>query len=179
MKLYLSRSFAAIAFTVVLCSFLVGVASAANYLGGGKFPTNNLNRCHIGSYYATQAQYASGSWSASTDLNMYYACTNVQLWTTGMDYGNTGWVGYAYICNTGGQCNTPGAWDGIYRDCTAKLNYYFLKNSTDDKIKWAALHELGHCYSLGHRTDATSVMQQSTPMLGPNPTDVILINSRY
>lgn len=98
MKLRPSHSFAAIILVIILSAFFAGVAYAADYLGSGKFPTNNLNRCHIGSYYSSQAQYASGTWSAATDLNMYYNCSGTHIWTSGMDYGNTGWSGYAYIC---------------------------------------------------------------------------------
>jgi predicted Zn-dependent protease len=180
MKSRLSRSFAAILVAVFLGSFFAGAAYAADYLGAGYFPTNNLNRCHIGSYYSSQAQYASGTWSAATDLNMYYNCSGVHIWTSGMNYGNTGWTGYAHICNTSGQCDNQSAWDGTYRNCTARLNQYYLRNNDDNSIKWIALHEMGHCYSLGHRSDSTSVMNtQGITVLQPNQTDKDLINARY
>ncbi len=180
MKARLSRSFATILLVVILSVAFVGVVYAADYLGSGSFPTNGLNRCHIGSYYSSHAQYASGTWSADTDLDMYYSCSDVDIWTSGMDYGPTGWVGYAYICSTDNQCDNQSAWDGTYRDATARLNQYYLRNNDDDSIRWVALHEMGHCYSLGHRAEADSVMNtQGITVLEPNQTDVSLINARY
>lgn len=175
-----SCSFLAILVALFLSSFFAGVAYAANYLGDGSFPTNNLNRCHIGNYYSSQSRYASGTWSAATDLNMYYDCSSAHIWTSGMNYGNTGWTGYAYICNTSGQCDNQNAWDETYRDCTARLNQYYLRNNDNDSIKWVALHEMGHCYSLGHRSDSTSVMNtQGITVLQPNQSDKYLIDARY
>lgn len=180
MKPRLPYSLVAVVFTLVLSALFVGVVYAANYQGSGSFSTNNLNRCHMGSYYSSQAQYASGTWSTVTDLNMYYNCSGVHIWTSGMDYGNTGWVGYAYICNTSGQCDNQSAWDGTYRDCIERLNQYFLKNNDDNSIKWVALHEMGHCYSLGHRSSSTSVMNnQGITVLQPNQTDIDLVNAKY
>jgi hypothetical protein len=111
---------------------------------------------------------------------MYYNCSGVHIWTSGINYGATGWVGYAYICSTNGQCDNQSAWDGTYSNCTARLNEYYLRNNDNDSIKWVALHEMGHCYSLGDRSDSSSVMNnQGITVLQPNQTDKDLINARY
>jgi len=179
MKYHFSHSIKAIALTILASGLFVGVAYAANYMGSGYFPTNNLNRCHIGSYYSSEAQYASGTWSAATDVSMYYNCSGTHIWTSGMDYGATGWTGYAYICATNGQCDNSSAWNNTYRDCTARLNQYYLRNNSSDSIKSVALHEMGHCYSLGHRTDG-GIMDNPPPVLTyPDQTSIDLVNARY
>jgi len=181
MKLYLPRPFLTVVLvTVAMCSFFVGVVFAADYLGTGYFPTSNLNRCHVGSYYPTQAQYASGTWSSTTDLSMYYNCSSTHIQTEGLNFGATGWAGYAYICDTSWNCDNSTAYNSTYGKCYAKFNEYYLRNNDNDSIKWVGLHELGHCYSLGHRSDSTSVMNQAgTTVLQPNQTDRSLVNARY
>ena len=107
-------------------------------------------------------------------------CNDPDIETQGLDIGDTGWAGYAYICDTGWNCDSQTAWDSTYGICYEYLNQYYLRNNDDDSIKWIALHEMGHCYSLGHRDASTSVMNTSgITVLQPNQTDISLINSRY
>jgi len=172
--------FVSVLVAVVSGLFFAGAVYAANYLGSGYFPTSNLYRCHIGNYYASQAQYASGTWSATTDLSMYYSCPPAHMWSSGYNYGATGWAGSAYICATNGQCNNQSAFNTTYSYCLARLNEYYLRNNSYDSIKAIALHEMGHCYSLGHRWVTNSVMYPyASSVLQPNPTDRYLINARY
>jgi predicted Zn-dependent protease len=179
MKSNFLRLYIVIAIVSISSSFLFGTAYAANYLGSGYFPTSTLYRCHLGDY-STQAQYASGTWSATTDLNMVYSCSGTHITTSGLNYGKTGWVGYAYICATNGQCDNSSAKNSTYSSCVARLNKYYLINNTSDSIKAISLHEMGHCYSLAHRTSSTSVMRpDNVANLTPNSTDISLINARY
>jgi hypothetical protein len=153
------------------------------YLGLGYFPTNNLNRCHQGLGYAVQSQNASAEWSADTDVNMYYDCTNFNITTINDDFGNTGWAGYAYICNTDDDCDNGTAYDGTYKSCEAKLNQYSFSNNpnfyTDAEVQIVAMHEIGHCLSLGHSSDTTSIMGAGARGTIPNTRDIELINERY
>ncbi|MFZ5858592.1 MAG: hypothetical protein ACOYZ6_17325 [Chloroflexota bacterium] len=150
-----------------------------SYLGSGYFPINNLNRCHVGSDYAAQTQNASAQWSADTDLNMYYDCTNTQITTIYNDFGDTGWAGYAYICNTSGQCDNSTAVNSTYERCEMRLNAFYISGNPsypDSEVQKLAMHELGHCFSLGHSTDPTSVMGNGSV---PNVQDIDMINARY
>ncbi|GAB4580038.1 MAG: hypothetical protein Fur0022_27770 [Anaerolineales bacterium] len=164
-------------FLVMISGFITGVAFAANYLGSGHFETNQMYRCHLGTY-TTQNQNASATWSSSTDLDIAYDCANENITTTGLDYGNTGWAGQAYICNIDGGClnlNEP------YASCIARSNVYYLRNWTTSQRQFNALHELAHCWSLDHRqSDSTSVTQQGQlSILQPNATDISLVNARH
>lgn len=153
------------------------------YLGSGYFPTNNLDRCHQGAGYAVQAQNASARWSADTDINMYYDCTAPDITTKHEDFGNTGWAGYAYICSANAECDNSAAYGDTYVSCEAKLNEYSFSNNpvfyTDAEVEVIAMHELGHCYSLGHSSDTTSIMGAGVRGDVPNEKDIELINARY
>ncbi len=169
-----------VAMLLMALSFAIArVVYAANYLGSGYFPTSNLYHCHIGSYYYSHAQYAFGTWSAATDLNMYERYYDPDIISSGDDYGDTGWTGYAYICSTSGDCDTQSAWNGTFRDSIARLNQYYLRNNDDDSIKWIALHEVGHCYSLAHRDSSSVMNSEGITVLRPNETDVDPVNTRY
>jgi len=147
-----------------------------SYLGSGWFGTNNLNRCHVGGY-STQAQNASARWSADTDVNMFYNCSGTQITTKNANWGNVGWAGQAYICNTNGQCGSS-AYNATYSSCEARLNQWSFNNIpgyTNAEIEKLATHELGHCYSLDHATNP-SVMNNSSV---PQTQDISLINYRY
>ncbi len=60
---------------VMVTCFTTGRLMAAEYLGSGQFPTNQIYRCHIGAY-AAQNQNASAKWSSTTDLS----ATRKVLW---------------------------------------------------------------------------------------------------
>jgi hypothetical protein len=153
------------------------------YLGKGYFPTNNLDRCHQGIGHAVQAQNASARWSVDTDINMSYDCVSPHITTIHDDFGDTGWAGYAYICSVSGLCDNFIAFAFDYESCEARLNEYSFSNNptfyTDAEIEVIAMHELGHCYSLDHSSDITSIMGAGARGDFPNPRDIELINERY
>ncbi len=158
----------------------IAQAAINSYYGDGYFPTNNLNRCHVGGH-STQAQNASATWSSSTDLNMFYNCTGTHITTNNSSWGNTGWAGLAVITNINGQNSlSPGfSYNVTYQSCIARLNQWSFTNNpafyTNAEIQKLATHELGHCYSLDHATN-TSVMNNSSV---PQTQDINLINARY
>ncbi|MDP1715423.1 MAG: hypothetical protein Q8L41_11835 [Anaerolineales bacterium] len=157
------------------------------YLGSGYFPTNNLDRCHqqgiVGIGHAVEAQNASARWSADTDINMYYDCTAPHITTKHDDFGDTGWAGYAYICSANGACDNSTAYNDTYVSCEARLNEYSFANNpafyTDAEMQVIVMHELGHCYSLSHSSDTTSIMGAGARGDVPNARDIELINARY
>jgi predicted Zn-dependent protease len=171
--------------TVLILVLILGqekkvYASINGYLGSGYFPTNNLNRCKLGTPYTAEFQNASARWSADTDLNMYYNCTGTHIWTVYADYGDTGWAGYAYICNTNGDCNNSSAFSGTYQSCHARANGYYISRNPDfytsAEVQKLMTHELGHCYSLDHADVSGSVMSNGSV---PNSQDISLIDARY
>jgi predicted Zn-dependent protease len=111
---------------------------------------------------------------------MFYNCTATHITTKYADFGNTGWAGFAYICNTDNQCNNSAAYNGTYKSCEARLNAYHIEANpsfyTDAEVQKLTMHELGHCYSLAHSSDPTSVMGNGSV---PNAQDIYLINLRY
>jgi len=156
------------------------LATINGYLGSGYFPTNNLNWCHIGTKYASESQNAVARWSVDTDLNMYTNCSSSQIQTKYLNYGNTGWAGYGYICNTSNQCDNSSAFNGTYKNCEARLNGYAISGNpsfyTSAEVQKLATHELGHCYSLDHANVSGSVMNGGSV---PNTQDISLVNARY
>jgi len=170
------RRLFSLALGVLLLALSTGAAFAADYLGTGYFSTNQMYRCHLGTY-TTENSAAYSKWATTTDLIGYTSCNSNNITTTGLDYGNTGWGGYAYICNVGGGC---GNYNATYASCTARSNVYYLRTWTYTQRQYVATHELGHCWSLGHRSDSTSVMQSGQlSFIDPNATDISLVNSRY
>ena len=165
---------------LLLGTIRIASATINGYLGSGYFPTSNLNRCQLGSLYSTEFQNASARWSADTDVNMYYNCTGTHIWTIYYDYGDTGWAGYAYICNTSNQCASTSAYNGTYKSCEARANAYPISRNpgfyTSAEVQKLMTHELGHCYSLDHADVSGSVMKDGSV---PNSQDINLINSRY
>ncbi len=168
---------------LILFSFFFQDAAQAainGYLGNGYFSTNNLKWCHSGSGYSAQSQNAVNRWSVDTDLNMSTNCTGTQVYTVYASYGNTGWAGYAYICNTSNVCNNSTAWASTYKSCEARLNATAITGNpsfyTNAEVQKLATHELGHCYSLDHANTSGSVMASGSV---PNSQDINLINARY
>lgn len=163
---------------VVGSGFFAGTALAVNYIGSGQFPTGNLSWCHMGIYPTANAN-AIARWSATTDLNISNNCTSYQVITSTPDWGNNGYYGYAYICMGPYGCDT-GVYEYPYTNCNAQSNTYYLAYWTGIERQFNATHELGHCWSLAHRGDPTSVMITGKHSITePNPTDQFLINSRY
>ena len=164
----------------LVVSFAAGTAFAA-YLGTGKWPSSSLRRCHLGSY-ATNCSSAATVWSNGTDLTLSYDCNSLNFQTLGGNYGNNGYYGFAYICAGPAEtdCNHQTAWNGSYTYAEARNNTYYLATWTEAQRQFNCTHELGHCWSLGHDTRTTSVMntgQRSTIALDSgNVTDV---NAKY
>lgn len=172
---------------VCLFSFMTGIALAANYLGSGHFADSllywkfNGTTSDAGGSYTTPASGGMSSWATNTDLS-FIKVTDLSwdILQNVMDWGNTGWTGYAYICSTNGSCDNTTAWGGTYSWCSARINTYLLNNDTQNQRRNTMMHEAGHCYSLGHRSDSTSIMlSYQTSIITPNGTDKSLVNSRY
>ncbi|OQY45118.1 MAG: hypothetical protein B6242_11115 [Anaerolineaceae bacterium 4572_78] len=179
MKYYL-RIFIIFSLTIVIVgSFYVIASLAANYSGSGFFHDNQINRCHYGTY-RTENQNAAAKWSSETDIDIYYDCSKNVITTYGLDYGYTGWAGYAYICDTYGNCDLAHP-NFPYASCRSRNNVHELRTWTYSERSYVALHELGHCWSLAHRdSDSTSVMRYGQhSIIQPNPTDIELVNARY
>ena len=149
------------------------------YLGSGYFPTNDLNRCHLGLEFFTQSQNASAQWSADTDLNIYYICTSPHITIIYADFGQTDWAGISHICSVNGECDSA-AWNSTYISCQVWLNERWISAApgiyTDAEVQKLIMHELGHCFSLDHSTDPSSVMNSASV---PNIMDINMINVRY
>jgi hypothetical protein len=177
---------------VMLSSFFVGQAAAApyGYLGNGKFSTKNLRWRFAGptadakGSYVQPALNAAYGWDYYTNLsltrvydNTYHALVYVGFW------GNTGWNGYAYICNTGNVCNNQAAWDGWFKYCWAEINTgsSWIVNGSQTHRQQTMAHELGHCWSLAHRNESNAVMYTYGPTNypWPNANDVWYVNNRY
>ncbi len=149
------------------------------YLGPGYFSNNNLSYCNTGAY-SQQTQNASSQWSIDTDINMFNNCTSIQVNVIYADFGNTNWVGRAHICNTSGQCDSNEAYNSTYSYCQVWLNSNVIAGNpffyTDTEVQKLIMHEFGHCFSLDHSTDPTSVMGNGNV---PNTIDIDMINARY
>ncbi len=166
---------------VVAISFFATGTALANYLGSGYFGTNQMYRCHTGSY-ATENQNASAKWSATTDLDNYYSCNGNNISTYGNNYGSTTWVALATICDIYGHCypNDTSVFDNTYASCSVQENTYWLDSWTSTERQFAATHELGHCWSLAHDSRSTSVMQNARlSIVDPDATNISEVNARY
>jgi hypothetical protein len=151
------------------------------YLGSGHFSTNELDWCHIGTDYFEEAENAVNRWDDDTDVNMTYDCDNPQISIVYSDFtAASNWAGKAYICNGEGICDNSEAINTPYNTCSVWLNsYYIIEESwfyTDSEVQKVIMHELGHCFSLYHSTDPTSVMGNGNV---PNATDIMLVNARH
>ena len=184
-------SFALALAFVISSGFFMGVASAAaspGYIGAGKFSTKTLRWRFYGTQsdyngsYLNPARNAAYGWDYYTNLSLYEVADNsYQALVYVANWGNTGWNGYAYICNTNGYCDNQTAYDGWYWYCHARINTGLLARYNATGRQNTIIHELGHCWSLGHRSDSTSVMYPSGPTsnIWPNTYDQWYINQKY
>lgn len=188
-QFYPSKRSASIAFIVLalisaLFSYRVGLVVAgwdsSDYGGDGYFSTSNLNWCHVGTDYG-QNSTAASKWSAVTNLSISTNCSAEHVTTVVSNFGNDGYRGYAYICS-GSDCDNTTAWDNTYTSCEARSNTYYTSSLTYNEKRAIATHELGHCWSLGHRGSLTSTSVMYSPVtnvIEPNTTDKSLVNARY
>ena len=170
-----------------LLAFFGGVALAANYLGTGYFPWTFLfwefsgPTSDSGGSYTTPARNGMSTWDSRTDIG--FAEVTDGSWdilVNVADWGATGWTGYAYICANTGDCDNSTAWNNTYSWCSARINTNLLFDDSQSRRQNTMMHEVGHCFSLGHRSDSTSIMYDfQTAVTTPNATDISLINSRY
>ena len=116
---------------------------------------------------------------------MYYDCTSPHITTIHDDYGDIGWAGYSIVCTTDGKCfgDQGFSYDNTYETCEARLNEYSFSNDptfyTDAEVQVIAIHEIGHCFSLSHSSDTTSIMGAGARGTVPNTRDIELVNERY
>lgn len=189
-KHFMSTLLIAMTLAFASLSYFAGSAFAGwgdDYGGWGHFTTSNLNWCHVGTDYNLNQQAAS-KWSADTDINISTNCNAEHVTTVVDNFGDDGYAGYAYICSYP-YCNNSTAWNNNYSSCEARTNTFYVDSSgyTYNQRRKVATHELGHCWSLGHRdstVESDSVMRTNTPTLklstiDPNSTDETLVNDRY
>lgn len=164
-----------IATILIIATF--GIA-LAQYIGSGHFSTGSLTWCHAGFYYNENLS-ASAQWGYQTDLNLTNDCSDTDVRTWGYDLNDPGLYGYAYIC-AGSTCDSTTAWNATFTYCEARSNSGELDTWTFSERKFNGMHELGHCWSLAHRSDSTSVMQQGQLSIAhPNSTDENFVNARH
>lgn len=161
---------------MVALFFSAGVA-LASYNGPGFFNTNQMYRCHYGAY-SVPNQNAAAMWSVTTDLDIYASCTGNNITTVAQNYGANGFAGYAWVCGPLG-CN-PQSLLATYWSCEAQSNTYYLSTWNNTQRQFNAMHELGHCWSLGHDTRSTSVMQTGQlSVTTPDTTNINEVNYRH
>jgi hypothetical protein len=121
------------------------------------------------------------TWSSKTDVDFAeVADGSWDVLVNVANYGGVNWTGHAYICNTANDCDNSTAWAYTYYWCEAQINSYWLSTNTQAQRQNTMTHEVGHCLSLGHRADSTSLMQDAqTSITTPNSTDISLVNARY
>ena len=176
--------------TACILAFFGGVALAADYIGNGYFPWSYLfwefggPTSDSGGSYITPARNGMSSWDSKTDIDLEEVSDGSwDILVNVSDYGATGWTGQAYICNTAGDCATvagTSATASTYSWCSARINTNLLFDDSQSRRQNTIMHEVGHCFSLHHRDEATSIMQPGqTTITTPNSKDISLINARY
>lgn len=167
---------------------LTAGAAMAGYLGSGKFPTRFLSWRFFGTTSANgsyTSPVASGmnTWSNTTDLS--FSQTGGNGWDIAQyvsTFGNTGWAGLAYICANNGACNNSSAWNNTFNYCIAYENRTYQDGYNFTFRRAVSTHEAGHCVSLAHNNNTSSVMYtfiSSTGVTNPNSGDRNDVNNRY
>ena len=163
-------------------SLFVGTVWAADYMGTGQFPVRQLRWTYTGvvAGYETRADVSMGSWHSGTDLSLIKVTSSWDIMYSTWDYGDSGWVGWAYICDGQGNCANQTAWNNQYASCDARVNRHFTDSYNNTKKENVFMHEAGHCFSLGHRWWNPGIMYPYVREYNTlNDKDKQLINSRY
>lgn len=173
--------------TLILVGFSTG-AALAGYLGSGKFPTRFLDWRFFGttSYngsYTSPVNASMSTWTSTTDLSFTKITGNnwdiAQYVST---FGSTGWAGLAYICSTNGACSNSSAYNGTFSYCIAYENRTYMDSYSYTFRRAVSTHEAGHCVSLAHNNNTSSIMYtyiSSTGVTSPNSGDRNDVNARY
>lgn len=170
----------------VVCALGLATGLAANYLGSGQHPTNNLRWTYYGvtsanGSYINPASSAMSTWSSTTDLNMSQS-SNFDVGFVTNNYGSVSWAGLAVCYNNSGQnwLNNSAVFNQTLAYCYAYNNRYYMDSAGSNQRKNLFMHEAGHCFSLAHRSQTSSIMYPYVQSVtSPNSTDRSLINSRY
>lgn len=176
---------------VIFALALVGLsagAALAGYLGSGYFPTRYLDWRFFGTTYYN-GSYTSpvgasmSTWTSTTDLQLsQIGGSNWDIAQYVSTFGSTGWAGLAYICATTGACNNSSAWNNTYYYCIAYENRTYQDGYSYTFRQAVAGHEAGHCVSLAHNGNSSSIMYtyiSSTGVTSPNSGDRADVNARY
>ncbi|MBV9788183.1 MAG: hypothetical protein JOZ51_08420 [Chloroflexi bacterium] len=164
-------------------SFFAGTAAAdfwGDYNGNGHFATGSLRWCHSGTYGYANLQ-AISVWNANTDMSVAANCTGNQITTNTANWGNNNLYGKAFICQGSYGCDVA-PFNYTFTSCTATTNtYYYDQPVSNDLFRQSnAMHELGHCWSLGHRNEGDSIMMIGfRSQITLNAKDIQLLNNRY
>jgi len=172
---------------LVLLGLSAGTA-LAGYLGSGSFPSRYLSWRFFGttSYngsYTSPVSAGMSTWTSATDLS--FSTTGGGNWDIAQyvsTFGNTGWAGLAYICATNGACSNQSAYNGTYSYCIAYENRTYQDGYSYTFRRAVATHEAGHCVSLAHNGNTSSVMYtyiSSTGVTYPNSGDRSDVNAKY
>lgn len=177
--------------TVLLALALVGLstgAALAGYLGSGRFPTRYLDWRFFGttSYngsYTSPVAAGMSRWTSTTDLQFSQISNDNWDIAQYVDvFGSTGWAGLAYICATNGACNNSTAWNNTFSYCIAYENRTYMDGYNYTFRQAVSTHEAGHCVSLAHNSNTSSVMYtyiSSTGVTNPSSGDRSDVNARY
>ena len=174
-------------FLIALLGLTSG-AALAGYLGSGDFPTRFLDWQFFGTTYYN-GSYTSpvgagmSTWTSTTDLS--FSQVSNGAWDIAQyvsSFGSTGWAGLAYICATNGSCNNSSAWNNTFSYCIAYENRTYMDSYSYTFRRAVSTHEAGHCVSLAHNSNTSSVMYtyiSSTGVTNPNSGDRSDVNARY
>ncbi|MCG8455768.1 MAG: hypothetical protein MI919_05760 [Holophagales bacterium] len=163
-------------------------ASMAAYLGSGDFPTRFLDWRFFGTTsfngsYISPVRSGMNTWTNTTDLQFReIGGNNWDIAQYVSTFGATGWAGLAYICATNGACSNPSAWNNTYSYCIAYENRTYQDGYNSTFRRAVSTHEAGHCVSLAHNNNTSSVMYTfiaSTGVTNPNSGDRNDVNRRY
>ncbi|MEO1086089.1 MAG: matrixin family metalloprotease [Acidobacteriota bacterium] len=175
----------------LLVMALLGLSAGsalAGYLGSGKFPTRFLKWRFFGTTsfngsYTSPITAGMNRWTSTTDLS--FSTTSGGNWDIAQyvsTFGNTGWAGLAYICATNGSCSNSSAYNGTYDYCIAYENRTYMDGYSYTRRQAVSAHEAGHCVSLAHNNNTSSVMYtfiSSTGVTNPNSGDRNDVNAKY